>query len=193
MNSLAILICTLPERADKLRRLTRSLDHQISARNFAFYKVHDAGRSMSTGTKRNQLIEQSDSDYFSFIDDDDQVSGDYISSILQASETKPDVITFNGWMTTNGANRKNFTIKLGSEYTEKNGHYYRFPNHLCAFRREVVRHIKFPDVWQAEDYSWAKQINDRRLLKTSVHIEKDLYHYDFVSNKQPYRQIHPVR
>lgn len=173
-----ILICTLPERANKLKRLTLELDRQKSKFTGVDYKIHDAGRAIPTGRKRNQLIEQSFSEYFSFIDDDDMVSSDYIEQIMLAIEKSPDVITFNGWMTTNGANRQDFTIRLGSKYEEKNGHYYRFPNHLCVFKRERVRHIKFPDLWQMEDYQWAKNIHDRGLLKTEVHIEADLYWYD---------------
>lgn len=173
-----ILICTLPERANKLRRLTLELDRQKSKFTGVDYKIHDAGRAIPTGRKRNQLIEQSFSEYFSFIDDDDMVSKDYIEQIMLAIEKSPDVITFNGWMTTNGANRQDFTIRLGSKYEEKNGHYYRFPNHLCVFKREKVKHIKFPDLWQMEDYQWAKSIHDRGLLKTEIHIDADLYHYD---------------
>lgn len=175
-----ILICTLPERADKLKRLTTTLDRQIAKFNGEVsYKCHDAGRSLTTGRKRNMLIEQSESDYFSFVDDDDNVSDHYVNSIMNAIYTGPDVVTFCGHMTTNGVNRREFTIKLGSKYEEKDGHYYRFPNHLCAFKREKVNMIKFPELWVQEDFLWAKQIHDRKLLKTEVHIESDLYWYDF--------------
>lgn len=188
-----ILICTLPERANKLRRLTLELDRQKSKFTGVDYKIHDAGRAIPTGRKRNQLIEQSFSEYFSFIDDDDMVSKDYIEQIMLAIEKSPDVITFNGWMTTNGANRQDFTIRLGSKYEEKNGHYYRFPNHLCVFKREKVKHIKFPDLWQMEDYQWAKNIHDRGLLKTEVHIEADLYHYDCWPKTTIYQRRQKVR
>src|SRR5688572_10245288 len=97
-----ILICTLPERANKLKRLTLELDRQkVKYKGLVDYKIHDAGRSIPTGRKRNQLIEQSFSEYFSFIDDDDMVSKDYIEQIMIAIEKNPDVITFRGWMTTN--------------------------------------------------------------------------------------------
>jgi glycosyltransferase involved in cell wall biosynthesis len=148
---------------------------------------------MSTGTKRNQLIEQSQSEYFSFCDDDDLVSDNYVSSIMTAIESKPDVVTFNGYMTTNGLNRRNFTIKLNSRYEEKNGHYYRFPNHLCAFKREKVQGIKFPDIWVQEDFQWAKQIHDRRILKTEVHLREDLYWYDYISTKPSYNVTTRIR
>jgi glycosyltransferase involved in cell wall biosynthesis len=144
------------------------------------------GRDIPTGTKRNYLINETQSDYFSFIDDDDQVPEYYIDELVKAISYAPDVVTFNGWMTTNGINRRDFTIKLGSKYEERNGHYYRFPNHLCAFKRSVVKDVRFPDVWVQEDYLYAKQIHDRKLLKTEVHIPKDMYHYQFSTNKPSY-------
>jgi glycosyltransferase involved in cell wall biosynthesis len=179
-----ILICTLPERASKLKSLTHSLDKQLV--EGVGYKIHDAGRGLPTGTKRNHLIEQTQSEYFSFIDDDDQVSDEYVKEIMKALESSPDVVTFNGYLTTNGMHRRNFTIKLGSRYEERSGHYYRWPNHLCVFKRDKVRHIKFPDVWNQEDYHWSKNIHDRKLLKTEVHIDKDLYWYKFETNKPSY-------
>lgn len=176
-----ILICTLPERVQKLRRLTNELDRQIkSFPGLAYYKVHDAGPAMSTGEKRNQLIEQSQSEYFSFCDDDDMVTAEYIPSIMKGIESNPDVITFNGWYTENGVNKRNFTIRLGSKYyddaNDPNFYYHRFPNHLAVFKREKVRHVKFPHIWQLEDYKWAEQV--QIFLKTEVHIDKMLYHYD---------------
>lgn len=182
---LYLLICTLPERAAKLKRLTQSIDKQLV--EGVSYKIHDSGRSMPTGTKRNQLIEQTQSDYFSFIDDDDVISNEYVSEIMKAIESKPDVITFNGYITTNGKDRRDFTIKLGSKYEEKNGHYYRWPNHLAVFNRDKVRHIKFPDIWQQEDYQWSRTIHERKILKTEVHIEKDLYWYNYETKTRVHR------
>lgn len=185
MNRLAILICHLPERADKLRRLLNILEPQIERhKDQVFYQVHDAGRFLSTGTKRNQLIEQTNSEFICAIDDDDSVSGYYVSEIVKAMNQNPDVITFKGWIETNGANRRSWTIKLGSKYEEKNGHYYRWPNHIVPMKRKLVEHVKFPDVWIQEDYIWSKRIHDLGLLKTEVHIDAELYHYQ-CETKQP--------
>ena len=163
--------------------------NKVDNMNTVYYKVHDAGRSMSTGEKRNQLITQTESDYFAFIDDDDMISSYYVSEMVEAMQSGPDVITFRGWMTTNGENRRDFTIRLGEKYEERNGHYYRFPNHLCAFKRDRVRDVSFPNVWQQEDYQWALTIKTHRLLKTEVHIPLDMYHYDFRTDKPPYSKI----
>lgn len=178
-----ILICTLPERATILRRLTETLDRQKKKYNgLVDYKIDPAGRTMPTGTKRNMLIEGSQSDYFSFVDDDDQVSDNYVEEIMTAIQQNSDVVTFNGWYTEHGINRRNFTIRLGSKYYEDakdpEFYYHRFPNHLACFKRSLVHHIKFPPIWQQEDFQWAELIQRRKILKTEVHIPKMLYHYD---------------
>lgn len=191
MSRLAILICTLPERFEKLEELKHVLEPQLGDR--AFISIHDAGRHLPTGSKRNQLIEQTQSEYFCFIDDDDMVPNYYVTEMLKAMDQNPDVITFIGQMTTNGVHPANFTIKLGSDYTERTGHYYRFPNHLCAFKREKVNMIKFKDIWVQEDYIWAKTINDRKLLNTEVHIDIPMYHYRFTDRKPPYARSSDLR
>lgn len=179
---LSILIPTLPERYQILKRLTTILDR--TKNDNVEIRFHDAGRSvMSTGEKRNKLLESAEGDYFCFIDDDDVVPEYYISEMLNAISQNPDVITFIGYMTTDRQNRQDFTIKLGSEYVTRNNHHYRFPNHLCAFKRELVGHVKFPHINVGEDYQWAKRIHDLKILKSEVHINKVMYHYDFNSKK----------
>jgi hypothetical protein len=193
-----ILICTLPERSNKLRRLTNSLDKQKEKYNgIVNYRINDAGPSLPTGTKRNNLIEQTSSEYFSFVDDDDVVSDVYIDRIMNALESKPDVVTFDGYYTEYGNNRRNFTIRLGSKYYEDpkdpNFYYHRFPNHLAVFKRELVRHVKFPDIWKMEDFKWAEQIHNRKLLKTEVHISDMLYWYDCNPVKQQHDRRSKIR
>ncbi len=186
--TLAILICTTPDRAAKLQRIKNILSPQVQRfKDKVFMSIHDGGRSIPTGTKRNMLIEQTSSDYFCFIDDDDVVASYYVDEIVKAMDKSPDVITFNGYITTNGKNRVNWEIKLGNKYEERDGMYYRFPNHLAVMKRELVRHIKFPDVWKQEDYHWALQIHNRKLLKTEVHIPLELYGYEFDDRKPSYQ------
>lgn len=180
---LSILIPTLnePESINYLRRLNNILDPQIARFPGQVEKViNDAGRAMPTGTKRNELIKNSVGEYFSQIDCDDIVPGYYVDELMRAIGQGPDVVSFIGYMTTNGENRRDFTIKLGSKYEEKNGHYYRFCNHLCCFKRSVVESVKFQPLWVQEDYLYAKEIKERNLLKTEVHIgDRWMYHYDF--------------
>lgn len=186
MTKLSILICTLPEPRNQeyLKRLMQILQPQAAPYGSDIeIKIHDAPRSMLRGTKRNELIKISDGEYFSFIDDDDRVPMYYVDELMKAISQGPDVITFVGWMSTDGQNRTPFTIKLGEKYEERQGRYYRYPNHLCCFKRSTVEQIKFRDIHVQEDYFWATEIRDKGLLKTEVHIPHDMYFYEFVSNK----------
>lgn len=150
---------------------------------FVEFVVYHDNRKISTGSKRNCLIDCSCGKYIVFVDDDDELSEDYIKKILEATEFNPDVITFNGYMTTNGTNREDFRIELDSTYETlmQNGKkfYKRFPNHLCPMRRDLAIQVQFENISYQEDYKWAKEIESLKLLKTSVHIEKDLYHYKY--------------
>ena len=127
------------------------------------------------------MIKNSEGEYFVFIDSDDVVPAYYVDELMKAIEQGPDVVTFIGYMTTDGVRRENFTIKLGSDYVSRGGHHYRWPNHLACMRRDKVEHVKFPDIWEREDYLWSRQIHEQRLLQTEVHITKDLYWYDCIS------------
>lgn len=181
---LSILIPTLPEEysINMLKRLRAILDPQVERfTGEVEIRINDSGRYMPTGTKRNELIKNSDSDYFVQIDCDDVVPMYYVDELMKAIEQHPDVISFIGDMVTDGKKRNPFTIKLGSKYEERNGHYYRFCNHLCCYKRSTVAHVKFPDIWVQEDFRWASSI--QHLLKSEVHIDKKMYTYEFVSNK----------
>lgn len=185
---LSILIPTLnePESISYLARLRGILDPQVAKYpGEVEIRIHDAGRSMPTGTKRNELIKNSDGEFFSMIDCDDIIPNYYVDELMKAIAHSPDVVSFIGEMTTDNAHKRNFVIKLGERYEERNGVYYRYCNHLCAFKRSVVEQIKFRPIWVQEDYYYATEIRDRKLLKTEVHINKNMYLYDFKSKKMP--------
>lgn len=178
---LTILICTLPERAEKLKRLLEILRQQITADVEII--TDDRGRHITTGQKRNDLLHRAKGIYSVFIDDDDIVSHDYIGKVLQAAKLNPDCITFRGYMTTNGFNRINFVLRLGEKYEERNGMYYRFPNHIVPIKTQIGRQVAFENITHGEDYKWALQIKDRNLLKTEFYIDSELYHYDYITKK----------
>lgn len=187
---LSILIPTLPERRFQLNRLIGILNDQIHLSNADCEILIDdrPKNNPSVGQKRNELIKRATGEYFCFIDDDDFITQDYISLITKAISFNPDVITFKGWMTTNGGAHVDWIIKLGEKYearkdTDGITRYYRFPNHLCAFKNELVKDFTFHAISQGEDYQWALKINNTGVLKTEIHIDKQIYHYDFKTNK----------
>jgi glycosyltransferase involved in cell wall biosynthesis len=185
MTKLSILIPTLPDRFNYLKRLKNILEPQVARyQGEVEIKIHDGGRQFTTGRKRNELISLCDGEYFVQVDDDDRVPSYYVDELMKAIGSNPDVITFRGFMTTDGMNRQDFTIRLGSKYETKNNHHYRFPNHLCCYKKSLVSHVKFPDQTIQEDFIWASQINKLKLLKSEVHIDKEMYIYEFNSRKR---------
>lgn len=192
---LSILIPTLnePESINYLHRLNNILDPQIARYPGQVEKlINDAGRGMSTGIKRNLLKNQADGDYIIYIDVDDVVPVYYVDELMKAIDKDPDVVTFVGFMTTNGINRREFTIKLGERYEERNGQYFRYPNHLTAMKKSAVQSVNFRDLWIQEDYYYATDIMRRGLLKTEVHISEWMYHYDY-KVKQTIKQRRNLR
>lgn len=183
---LSILIPTLPERSGFLKRLENVLLPQL-VEGIEIVK-DDRPRGITTGEKRNDLINKANGKYVCFIDDDDLISAYYLNEVIKALQESPDVVTFEGWMTTNGGNRVDWVIKLGENYEARKDadgitRYYRWPNHLCPMLKTVAQSVKFPAKHQGEDYDWCKTIRDRGLLKKSVHIPLKMYHYDFKTHK----------
>lgn len=182
---LSILIPTLnePWNITMLKRLLNILTPQVERFSDQVEIVlNDAPRSMTIGEKRNQMIANSESEFFTFCDDDDFVSAYYVDSIMKALEHNPDVVTFNGWYVENTHTRKPFEIKLGHPYQDLPNKFLRWPNHITVMRRSCVQSVRFPAIKNGEDYLWSKEIRDRGLLKTSYHVDQDLYTYDFISH-----------
>lgn len=180
---LSILICTLPERKHHLDNLMSVLGPQAKEVEVI---IDSRPRNIPTGVKRNDMIARARGEWVCFIDDDDWVDPEYVQRILQALESNPDVVTFKGWMTTNGGSHVDWVIRLGEKYEARQDddgvtRYYRFPNHLCPIRKSIAVRSQFPAVWQGEDYAWAKSIQS--FLKKEVHIDRQIYHYKYVTNK----------
>lgn len=184
--TLSILTATLPDRAQYLKRLSSLITPQVEGKPVEWL-IDPRPRNVPTGTKRNDLIRQSSGAWVCFVDDDDNISPTYVSDILQALQSNPDVVTFEGTYTENGRNKVEWVIKLGEKYEARHekGKYmfFRYPNHLAVIRKSIALSVKFKPIWQGEDFQWATEIKDRDLLKTAVHIPKQLYHYEFRTNK----------
>ena len=180
---LSILIPTMHQRGELLKQLMAVLTPQLTNNVEVLF---DYGTE-TTGAKRNRLIKKASGKYIVFVDDDDIVATDYISSILEAAKLDTDCIVFSGWMETDGADRRKFFLSILHEYkaVDHGGEviYYRYPNHITPIKRVIASQVKFPDQTMYEDYAWATEIHNLGLLKSEVKIHKQLYFYKFVTNK----------
>lgn len=185
MIVLSILIPTMPKRIGLLNRLLKVLNAQVTD-EVEILTYSDDGR-ITTGRKRNDLIQQAQGKYVVFVDDDDMVADTYINDILGAAKHNPDCITFRGWMTTDNRSKTEFRLSINYPYSEGwyEGKmiYFRYPNHITPIKKEIAIKVQFPNVSIGEDYSYATQLHKLGLLKTEVHIQKELYFYLYQSLK----------
>lgn len=177
---LSILICTLPIRVYYRVRLARRLNPQMTGD----VEVLEDNRStsISIGAKRNALLQRAKGDYVAFIDDDDLVSPDYVSLVLGALKDNPDCAELKGIITTDGKDPKPFIHTITcTHWHEKDGVYWRYPNHLNAIRRELALQAGFPEKSFGEDHDFSTRV--KPLLKTQGAIDRTIYHYLFRSKK----------
>jgi glycosyltransferase involved in cell wall biosynthesis len=178
---LSILICSLNKRAELLARLRKVLDPQLTDEVEVIVNVDDG--QLSIGDKRNALLEAATGDYIAFVDDDDMVRTTYVKNILEAISTNPDCVGVEGVITVNGQpNGRLFIHSLQyRSWFEKDGVYYRNPNHLSPVKRELALQVKFPAKNHGEDHDYSKALLP--FLKTEVYIKGPIYHYDYRENK----------
>ena len=149
---------------------------------------------MTTGFKRNLLLDDAeDSRAVCFIDDDDSVHPGYLPSILNALDSRPDVVGFKARRFVEGRQigeaihsiryKKSQTVAIGDWIR-----YERVPNHLNPVRTELARGVRFKDITYGEDHDYANRL--RPLLKTEKFIDNYLYDYYLIVKKaKPYSEL----
>ena len=177
MKDLSILICSLNAREKMLNNVLDQLRKQkTSAVEILVEK--DNGK-MLIGDKRNLLLKNSTGKYVAFVDDDDEVSEDYIAKVLNAIQNEPDCCGLEGIVTTNGRRRRKFIHSLRYDrWFEKNGIYYRNPNHLNTIKRDIALKVGFSSKSHGEDRDFSMAVLPH--LKTEEYIEGPIYFYKYV-------------
>ena len=171
----SILICSLEERHKQLMSLLLELYKQRTNEIEVLTNIDN--RQKTTGTKRNELLLQAKGDYIAFVDDDDKVAENYVSRILGAVKTNPDCVGMEGLITfaSKGIVQKFIHSIKYDKWFEKNGIYYRCPNHLSPVKRELALKVMFPDITVGEDYKYSEKLFSH--LKTEVYLQEPIYFY----------------
>lgn len=150
--------------------------------------VYIDNKQVTTGEKRNRLVNSAKGEYIIFIDDDDEVPTYYIKELLKAYESNADCFAINGKMTTDGA--KEIKWRLSKDYenvTIKENVvdvYLRKTNHITAVKRELALLAPFPNKSNAEDKSYSDAIN--KFLKSEFVISLPMYWYKFSTKNKEY-------
>lgn len=186
MPKLTILIATLPEREKMFNDLRLALSLQIETKyRKAVEIISDSRTDLTIGEKRQELLMYAEGDYVVFIDDDDEIADDYIESIITAiekSDSKADCIGFRGKITTDGSDERKWSISIAHKtWHERDNMYFRTPNHISPIKRELALKCGFNGMSYAEDHDFSMRVFP--YLKREVFIDKELYHYKYVSKK----------
>ena len=151
-----------------------SLSDEVEVVHFLDNEEH------SIGFKRNKLIQSAKGLFIAFVDDDDDVSDDYVPLVYKAITENPDIdcIGLKGLITFNGKRPRHFIHSLQyKEYFTKKKTLYRPPYHLNPVRREIANKYKFEDISYSEDVDYAMKMLRDGALKKEYFIDKVIYYY----------------
>jgi len=189
MTLLSLLIPTTPDRSELLFRLVKEIDRQrleygvmneveVLIKETEPAASNPADLSLTTGAKRNWLIENCQGKYYAFIDSDDMIAPNYLALVWPGIIGAFDCCSLIGSIYFNGKKGKPFlhSIKY-KEWWEDDQYYYRCVNHLNVVKKELVKDIKFPETNFGEDGNQSYAMRDAGVLKKEYEVKEVLYHY----------------
>lgn len=193
---LSVLICALEQRHDLLLRLLKQLEPQCQRNNIELLIETDDGK-ITTGHKRNLLLQRSTADYVCFVDEDDEVSERYGEGLLLALVSRPDCVGIQGVCRfTDGGTKRLEVSRLHTIMCRKRRmmptHYIlRATGHLTPVRRDIAIRVGFPDMTCGEDSAYSHRLRDLLVKETPADPALTQYIYNVnpaVSTTWPQRQ-----
>jgi glycosyltransferase involved in cell wall biosynthesis len=180
---LSILICSveIEERQIKLKKLVSELHRQISknyAEEIVEILVDTDNMTKSVGQKRNDLISKAKGHFVCFIDDDDFITENYLSTILNHLNIGIDILLIGISHIENGINKIKILPSLfidnltTNEVVLKTNHF-----HLCPHKKSIAELISFDCVNFAEDMIYSqkmvKHISNHAVISDPIYIYFD--------------------
>jgi hypothetical protein len=193
-NKLAILIPTIEGREHFLEKLYSKLQEQImrleNPDDVLVIIDKDQGHmngGLTIGAKRNKLMQAAivmECTHRAFIDDDDDITDDYIELNMPGVYGDYDCNSLIGRYYENGKYDRLFIhdLKYKEAYTDQEKNVYiRFPNHLNVTKIDLIREFIYHEKNFGEDMELAERVSNAGVLKTQYQIGRLTYHYYFRS------------
>jgi hypothetical protein len=179
---LSILIPTVPRRLrscypDLLEKLLKQAEgHPVEILGLFDNKKRPVGK------KRNDLMKLAQGQFLTFIDDDDDVSDDYVSLVVDALSRFPeaDCLVFDSMCSVNAETPYKCRYGIEYDYTHTAEWWTGKPAHTMVWKTSIARQGVFPEKNYSEDMEWVQQVWP--LVKVQDRIHKVLYYYNFRSN-----------
>jgi hypothetical protein len=178
-----LLILTMPTRVEFLRRLLISLEPQCASNPEVSIRIRTCDPRYTLGENREMLRRSSEASYLSFVDDDDGVDPEFVSTILPLLDGI-DYVGFDVQAYIDGKPLVKIThhsLRYDGWY-ETDEFYARDISHINPMRRDLVLLEAF-EGGHGEDVRWADRMRARGVLKTERYIDRVLYHYYFRTRK----------
>lgn len=175
-----ILIPTLGQRTGLFSRLMSVLMPQVDAADgrvkvLAWFNNGEPGLPHI----RQGLVMATETDYMSFVDDDDLVPAYFVEKTLDAMEQKPDYV---GWKTryyVDGVIRALVVqgLHVGHKWYSEGNTLYRDVTHINPCKTKLAKLADFRNIYpeRIEDRAWVRQM--RPHLKEQVFIDEIMYYY----------------
>ena len=182
MKSLSILIPSVISRMLYLRKIIELIYNQ---RVFELNKIEiliNVDDCISPiGKKRNDLLNAATGKYIVFIDDDDEISDDYLEQIFKGIDKDVDHIGITMLFSPDIGVKKLVKCSKNNIWEERDNIYYRSAQHVCPIRATIAKQVKYPEINFGEDKEYSLQIN--KLIQTEYLIDKPIYIYKYRTNK----------
>ncbi len=181
--TLSILIPSLFRRDSMREQLVRKVLLQVGPLEDVEVLAWVDNKKRSIGRKRDDLVQMANGKFLAILDDDDDVSGDYVVELRAAAIANPDsdVIVFDqiAKLGDGAPFRVRFGIEFENQAAAEHGErdITRKPWHLCAWRSDLAKSARFPDISYGEDAEWAAQLWPK--IERQVRIDKVLHYYNW--------------
>lgn len=188
-----ILICSIEQRTAQLHALLAELARQQQPGVGVL--VYRDNLEARYGEKCQALLELSQAEYVSFVDDDDWIHHDYVALIMEALQMRPDYVGFRVKITDDGESQRPAVHSLAyGVWTEDEHARYRGISHLNPIRRELALLGDFATAATVVqlagasaprhelasygcDRVWAEQVRLSGRCLREVFLDGELYHY----------------
>lgn len=183
-----ILVATVGERNERFYKLAKKLlnltePYKGKVQILAYWNNYE----FPLGEIRQFLVEQAESEYISFVDDDDDIPDYYVDEVMKALADNPDYVGWQLQVWHNGEKMKPtyHSIKYGKWAEDEKG-WYRDISHLNPIKRDIALKVNFgtrQDI--PEDESWARKIAP--FVQTEFYIDKVMYFYKHTTDDSVWR------
>lgn len=185
-HHLSILIPTIPGREASLQSLLRSISEKIQ-RNAPdmTYKIDIAFDNCETsiGLKRQSLLKGATGRYTAFIDDDDDITDEYIQDTWACIQGGYDVMRLRG-----SIGPYTFTHSLEFPLTSPMAIgevFVRPPNHLNPMLSDIGKLIPFKNAVRGEDLDWTVSLSKSGFLTREYRADASRIHYIYNLGDRP--------